>query len=59
MSNNPTKRIVILVGGFAGVYAATELENTLARDPDVEITLVNRENFFLFTTVLHEAARDL
>jgi NADH dehydrogenase len=37
-----------------------ELENTLARDPDVEVTLVNRENFFLFTTVLHEeAASDL
>jgi NADH dehydrogenase FAD-containing subunit len=37
-----------------------ELENTLARDPDVEITLVNRENFFLFRTMLHEvAASDL
>lgn len=41
MSNNPTKRIVILGGGFAGLYAMMELENTLARDPDVEITLVN------------------
>jgi NADH:ubiquinone reductase (H+-translocating) len=60
MSNNPTKRIVILGGGFAGLYAAMELENTLARDPDVEITLVNRENFFLFTPMLHEvAASDL
>jgi hypothetical protein len=54
MNDNPTKRIVIPGGGFAGLYAATELENTLAREPNVEITLVNRENVFLFTPVLHE-----
>jgi NADH dehydrogenase len=51
---------VILGGGFGGVYAALQLEHTLARDPDVEVTLVNRENFFLFTPLLHEvAASDL
>jgi NADH dehydrogenase len=38
-------RIVILGGGFGGLYAALRLEKTLARDPDVEILLVNRENF--------------
>jgi NADH dehydrogenase len=60
MSDNPTKRIVILGGGFACLYAALELEKTLARDPDVEITLVNRENFFLFKPMLHQvAASDL
>ena len=60
MSNGPTKRILILGGGFAGLYAAMELEKTLARDPNVEVTLVNRENFFLFTPMLHEvAASDL
>jgi NADH dehydrogenase len=53
-------RILILGGGFGGLYAALELEKTLARDPDVEVTLVNRENFFLFTPMLHEvAASDL
>jgi NADH dehydrogenase len=53
-------RVVILGGGFGGLYVALELEKTLARDPDVEITLVNRENFFLFTPMLHEvAASDL
>ena len=50
------KRVVILGGGFGGVYTALELEKTLARDPDVEVTLVNRENFFLFTPMLHEVA---
>ena len=54
------KRIIILGGGFGGLYAALRLEKTLARDPDVEILLVNRENFFLFTPMLHEvAASDL
>jgi len=53
-------RVVILGGGFGGLYVALELEKTLARDPDVEITLINRENFFLFTPMLHEvAASDL
>ena len=53
-------RILILGGGFAGLHAAIHLDDTLARDPDVEITLVNRDNFFLFTPMLHEvAASDL
>src|SRR5262249_12880145 len=53
-------RIVILGGGFAGLHAAIHLDGTLARDPNIEITLVNRENFFLFTPMLHEvAASDL
>ena len=50
------KRVVILGGGFAGLTVATELEGKLARDPSVEITLINRENFFLFTAMLHEVA---
>src|SRR5512146_832313 len=53
-------RILILGGGFAGLYTALELERLLAKDPDIEITLVNRDNFFLFTPMLHEvAASDL
>ena len=48
------QRIVILGGGFAGVYTALRLEKTLARDPDIEIVLVSRDNFLLFTPMLHE-----
>ncbi|MEX2300647.1 MAG: FAD-dependent oxidoreductase [Bryobacterales bacterium] len=56
---SPT-RILILGGGFGGVYAALEFEKALARDSSIEVTLVNRENFFLFTPMLHEvAASDL
>ncbi len=54
------KRILILGGGFGGLYTALHLEKTLARDSDVTVTMVNRENFFLFTPMLHEvAASDL
>ena len=54
------KRILILGGGFGGLYTAMELEKGLAEDSSVEVTLVNRENFFLFTPMLHEiAASDL
>jgi NADH dehydrogenase len=51
-----TKRILILGGGFGGLYAALELDRTIARRPDIEVTLVNRENFILFTPMLHEVA---
>jgi NADH:ubiquinone reductase (H+-translocating) len=54
------RRIVILGGGFGGVYAALRLEKLLAGKPEVEICLVSRDNFFLFTPMLHEiAASDL
>jgi NADH:ubiquinone reductase (H+-translocating) len=53
---NKRKQIIILGGGFGGMYAALHLEKQLARNPDVDILLVNRENFFLFTPMLHEVA---
>jgi NADH:ubiquinone reductase (H+-translocating) len=54
------QRIVILGGGFGGLYTARELEKRVGVDEGVEIMLVNRDNFFLFTPMLHEvAASDL
>ena len=53
-------QILILGSGFGGLYTALHLEKSLAKDADIEITLVNSENFFLFTPMLHEvAASDL
>jgi NADH dehydrogenase len=50
------KRVLILGSGFGGLYTALRLEKRLRRYPDVELLLVNRENFFLFTPMLHEVA---
>jgi NADH dehydrogenase len=52
---NKTK-IVIAGGGFAGLYAAMHFDKRLARREDVEVTLISRENFILFTPMLHEVA---
>ena len=45
------KRVVILGGGFGGLYAA----KALAREP-VEITLVDRRNHHLFQPLLYQVA---
>jgi NADH:ubiquinone reductase (H+-translocating) len=50
------RRILILGGGFAGTYAAMHLEKRLAGTTDVEIALISKENFVLFTPMLHEVA---
>jgi NADH dehydrogenase len=47
---------VILGGGFGGLYTALRLESALSHLSYVQVTLVNRENFFLFTPLLHEVA---
>lgn len=49
-------KIVILGSGFGGVYTALELEKHLKHRPEIEVTLVNLENFLLFTPMLHEVA---
>jgi NADH:ubiquinone reductase (H+-translocating) len=50
------KRIVILGGGFAGAYTALHLEKHFAGSPDIEVILLSKENFVLFTPMLHEVA---
>jgi NADH dehydrogenase len=53
-------RVLILGGGFAGYYTLHGLEKRLPRNRELEITLINRENYMLFTSLLHEvAASDL
>jgi NADH dehydrogenase len=47
-------RVLVLGGGFAGVETARALERRLGRRDDVEIWLVNRDNFMLFTPLLPE-----
>jgi hypothetical protein len=51
-----TTRILIAGGGFARLYAAIHFDKRLARRADVEVTLISRENFILFTPMLREVA---
>jgi NADH dehydrogenase len=56
MSTPPKKRILILGGGFGGVYVAQHLGKLLtARElEEFEIALVNRENYLVFQPLLPE-----
>jgi NADH dehydrogenase len=49
-----SKRILILGGGFGGVYTARHLERLCRHRSDVEIVLVSRDNFLLMTPLLFE-----
>ncbi len=49
-------KIVIAGGGFAGLYAAMYFDRTLARRREADVVLISRENFILFTPMLHEVA---
>jgi len=54
MVNRQHTRILILGGGFGGVYTAMTLERLLKRDPSVEIRLVSKENYLVFQPLLPE-----
>ena len=51
MSTQPVKKVVIVGGGFAGLYAA----KALAKQP-VEVTLVDRKNHHTFQPLLYQVA---
>src|ERR1019366_10693449 len=44
-------RVVILGGGFGGLYAARSLKHT-----DVDVTVIDRRNFHLFQPLLYQVA---
>lgn len=54
MIASPT-RIVVLGGGVGGLACARHLDRQFGRRPDVEVTLVSRDNFFLLSPLLFEA----
>ena len=49
-----TNRVLILGGGFAGLEVAQNLEKIFKQRDDVEITLVNQNNYLIFTSMLAE-----
>jgi NADH:ubiquinone reductase (H+-translocating) len=50
------KRIVILGGGFGGITVLKKLQNHFQTDVSIDITMVNKDNYLLFTPMLHEIA---
>jgi NADH dehydrogenase FAD-containing subunit len=50
------KRIVILGGGFGGVTVLKKLQNHFQTDVNIDITMVSKDNYLLFTPMLHEIA---
>jgi NADH dehydrogenase len=51
-----TKKILILGGGYGGVWAGKILEKRFRKDPNVQITLVDRKPYHTLMTELHEVA---
>ncbi len=54
--SSPAKHIVILGGGFGGIGVLRKLQKDFHNDKNVEITLIDQDNFFLFTPMLPEIA---
>lgn len=54
MNSTSSRRIVILGGGFGGVFAAKHLAARAGQDAQVE--LISRHNFFVFQPLLSEVA---
>lgn len=54
MGSQSMTRIVVLGGGFAGLYTARYLEKLFIGRKDVQITLVSRDNFLLITPLMFE-----
>ncbi|MGC1135208.1 MAG: FAD-dependent oxidoreductase [Nitrososphaeraceae archaeon] len=50
-----SKKVLILGGGFAGVEVLRR-QHKYQNDVSVDITMVSKDNFFLFTPMLHEVA---
>jgi NADH dehydrogenase len=48
------KKVLILGGGFAGIEVLRQLQKAFQNDIGIDITLVSKDNFFLFTPMLPE-----
>lgn len=55
-TGGPPVRVVIVGGGFAGLYAALHLDRRLGYHRDLRITVIDRRNYFLFPPLLPSVA---
>ena len=54
MADRSHTKVLILGGGFGGVYTAMTLEKLLKKDNSVEINLISKENYLVFQPMLPE-----
>lgn len=54
MSSDKKTKILVLGGGFGGLETVNTLEKQFSNDDNIEITLVNRNNYLIFTSMLAE-----
>jgi len=54
MLGKERKKILVLGGGFGGVYTVMALQKALKGRKDIDISLVNQENYFVFQPMLAE-----
>ena len=52
----PKTRVVILGGGFGGISVAQRLERLFSGDQSLEVSIVSKSNYLLFTPMLAEVA---
>ncbi|MGB8024774.1 MAG: NAD(P)/FAD-dependent oxidoreductase [Nitrososphaeraceae archaeon] len=50
------KTILILGGGFGGVSALRKLQDYFQTDISIDIAMISKDNYLLFTPMLHEVA---
>lgn len=55
-TGGPPVRVAIVGGGFAGLYAALHLDRRLGYHKDLQITVIDRRNYFLFPPLLPSVA---
>jgi len=51
-----SKKIIVVGGGFGGIYTLKYLHEYLCQNSEVQISLISEKNYFLFTPLLHEVA---
>ncbi len=54
MSSDKKTKILVVGGGFGGLETVNTLEKQFSNDDNIEITLVNRNNYLIFTSMLAE-----
>lgn len=53
------KKILILGGGFGGINVLKSIQNKFKNEPNVKISLVSQDNYFLYTPMLPQVSSGL